>query len=321
MQIPQALYSSMRFVFLYADMYEFRKGWMYPETTTPYCLLRYIIEGDAVFHIDGIPLDVHAGEVVYISEGNTLKCYSDDDVFSFYSIRFVNTLRLNDNDFLSEFFSIPKVSKNVPDCVQEYFQALYLSASSSRIDKLFRIRGYLELIIAELVNHANRNEDPDSNGQDNQDSMSLQKILEREQISNKRSRDIKSDSRIQLVVSYIIANPTEKFNEDYLCRLACLSSSSLRRLFKLQTGKSPSHFAKELKMLAAARELLTTDFPIATLSTELGYEDPNYFSRAFKKVFGVSPMNYRSSARSEASEQTVSKNAINRQGQLADLHD
>lgn len=321
MHIPQALYSSMRFVFLYADKYEFPKGWMYPDTPTPYCMLRYIIEGRAVFEIDGEAIPVTSGEVVYISEGSRLKCYSDDTLFSFYSIRFINTLKLNNNDFLSEFFSMPKISKDVPKCIPQYFQELYESARSTRIDKLFRIRGFLELIIAELINLANPNVSTESKALENQDSMSFSKIMEREMISKKRSKDVRNDPRIQIAVNYIIANPTEKYNQDYLCRIACLSPSSLRRLFKLQTGKSPSDFAKELKMLAAARELLTTDIPIATLSTELGYEDPNYFSRAFKKIFGMSPKNYRTSARSDSTEHTINKNAVSRQGQLADIQE
>ena len=316
MHIPQELYSSMRFVFLYADYYEFRKGWIYPQTPTPYCLLRYITEGTAVFEIAGDEIPVHAGDIVYIPEGTHLKCYSDDVLISFYSIRFISTLRLKNTDFLLDFFSLPLVSHDVPEPVYMYFRELYKNARSSRIERLFLIRGYLELIIGALVTHASPQDKENGISNEDYESMSISSIMEREYISNSRSQGVVNDPRVQIAANYIIANPAARFNEPYLCKLAGLSQASLRRLFKKQTGKSPSEFAKELKMIAAARQLLTTSYPIATLSTELGFEDPNYFSRAFKKVFGVSPKHYRMTAHTSGIEHPISKNALDRKGQL-----
>lgn len=321
MSVPQALYSSMRFVFLYADYYEFRKGWVYPKATTPYCLIRYITEGNAIFEINNSVVTVHAGEVIYIPEGSLLTCYSEDELFSFYSIRFLNSIRLANHDVLRDFFSLPLVSPAVPDCIYHYFQNLYMSAFSHRIDKIFRIRGYLELIIAELVHLANPLDADGTNFSDSRDALSLSNLMEREYVSKQRSKEVINDPRIQIAVNYIIANPTFQFNEKYLCKLACLSQSSLRRLFKQQTGKSPREFAKELKMIAAARQLLTTDLPIATVSTELGFEDPNYFSRAFKKTFGVSPQKYRLRSHTVGNEQMMGGIALEREGQLKKSED
>ena len=53
MHIPQSLYSSMRLIFLYVDRYVFRRGWAYPESYVPYCMLRYILKGSAVFRVNG----------------------------------------------------------------------------------------------------------------------------------------------------------------------------------------------------------------------------------------------------------------------------
>ena len=39
MHIPPSLYASMRFNFLYADRYVFRRGWNYPDSYVPYCML------------------------------------------------------------------------------------------------------------------------------------------------------------------------------------------------------------------------------------------------------------------------------------------
>lgn len=300
MHIPSALYSSLRFIFLYVDKYEFKSGWVFPESVTPYCMLRYIIKGNAVFEINGTSYNIHKCQVVYIPEGSMLKCYSKAEEFSFISIRFVSTLQLRGNDFLQEFFAVPLVTDTNSGELENYFTIVYKTAYSHNPDKMFRIRGYLELIIADLValTHNGDMQEIDLSKAENENiAMSIENIYHREMQSKERLQKIKHDPRIQIVLNYLIAHPCESFDTKKLCGLSGLSSSSLRRLFKDFTGKSPSKFTKELKMLAAARKILISDEPISLISYELGYEDPNYFSRLFRSCFGLSPQKYRLTAR------------------------
>lgn len=73
MHIPPSLYSAMRFNFLYVDRYVFHKGWVYPETYVPYCMLRYILKGSAVFTINGVEYQVHENQVAYIPDSCMLE--------------------------------------------------------------------------------------------------------------------------------------------------------------------------------------------------------------------------------------------------------
>ncbi len=100
-----------------------------------------------------------------------------------------------------------------------------------------------------------------------------------------------------MVVDYLIANPSRPFDTKYFCEMTGLSDSSLRRLFKAHTGKTPFDFMKELRMVTAARRLLVTNKRVSTIAYELGYNDQNYFARVFKSVFGISPDRYRKEAR------------------------
>ena len=151
MHIPPSLYSAMRFNFLYVDRYVFHKGWVYPETYVPYCMLRYILKGSAVFTINGVEYQVHENQVAYIPDSCMLECHALGDDFEFISIRFTVTVRLNDNDFLAEFFHIPPVTENAEQAVLSYFQEVHCNATSRNSSRLFRIRGNLELILAWLV--------------------------------------------------------------------------------------------------------------------------------------------------------------------------
>ena len=99
-----------------------------------------------------------------------------------------------------------------------------------------------------------------------------------------------------MLVDYILNHPTERFSTETLCRITNLSPSTLRRLFKEHTGKSPGAFIQDLRLMIAARRLLVTDARISDIAYQVGFEDPNYFSRMFRKNFGVSPQAYRENA-------------------------
>lgn len=291
MHIPQSLYSSMRFNFLFADRYVFRRGWSYPNSYVPYCMLRYILKGKAEFIVNGKRYLVEENQVCYIPEGCRLECHALEDEFSFISIRFTTTVQLDGSDFLSEYFRIPLVTPQGDAEVLEYFQQVYLNATTQNTSKLFRIRGNLELILAWLVEHT-----PEALVEESaqpEADCSVEGLRRRENRTHASHRD----PRIQVVVDYLVSHPAEPFDSEFLARMADMSPSSLRRLFKEHTGKSPGAFVKDLRMTTAARRLLVTDQRISAIAYELGFDDPNYFARIFKSVFGVSPQEYRAASR------------------------
>lgn len=54
----------------------------------------------------------------------------------------------------------------------------------------------------------------------------------------------------------------------------------------------------------AASLLETTDYSMAEIAAIVGYEDPFYFSRLFRKIKGVSPRDYRNLVKDGAKEST-----------------
>ena len=295
--IPQSLYSAMRFNFLYVDKYTFHSGWFFPEDYIPYCLLRFITRGEAVFKINGEEIIVHKNEIAYIPEGAVMSCWALSDNIEFYSIRFCVTARLNDSDFLGEYFHIPTITKNAQESVLTYFQEIYQSATSQNPSRLFRIRGNLELILAYLTQRANAEGEAEAPSErDVPDAHSLEAIRRR----NAKTQNINRDPRIQVVVDYLTPHLNEPFTIQSLSEMAQVSQTSFRRLFKAHTGKSPSDYIRELRMTSAARMLLTSDREIAEIGYQVGFSDANYFSRTFWLVFGVSQHLYLSISRGQA---------------------
>lgn len=65
------------------------------------------------------------------------------------------------------------------------------------------------------------------------------------------------------------------------------------RKFKSQTGVTCSEYLGAIRLEAAAGMLKTGDCSVAAIAEKCGYKDANYFSRAFKKKYGVSPLKWQ----------------------------
>jgi AraC family transcriptional regulator len=72
-----------------------------------------------------------------------------------------------------------------------------------------------------------------------------------------------------------------------------LSHSRLRYLFKEQTGMSPTHYLKHLRMQEAKRLAENTFLNVKQIMNKLGMRDESHFVRDFKRIHGVTPSQYR----------------------------
>jgi AraC-like DNA-binding protein len=84
-----------------------------------------------------------------------------------------------------------------------------------------------------------------------------------------------------------------------LSQVAGLSVSKLYREIRLHYRKSPGSLVEEIRIRHASELLLHFDHKLQQVASMTGYADSFSFSRAFKRVMGVSPSNYRSKFRSE----------------------
>lgn len=87
------------------------------------------------------------------------------------------------------------------------------------------------------------------------------------------------------------------FREDIrIPRLAAMENLSHSRyitLFRQQMGVSPTAYLIGLRMERASEPLLNTDMCVKQIGILVGYEDPQFFSKLFKKHVGQSPTQYR----------------------------
>lgn len=107
---------------------------------------------------------------------------------------------------------------------------------------------------------------------------------------NKRTGRIVRNARA--IISEEIGQP---INVQMLAHRMKISPNYLSAVFKAETGVRLTEYITTVKMQEAARLIRETNKNIAEISTDLGYEGANYFSKLFKKQYGVNPSDYRES--------------------------
>ena len=101
-------------------------------------------------------------------------------------------------------------------------------------------------------------------------------------------------------VDDIISGINKHFSDPEFKIKPLLSSSSyaedyIRSIFKEQTGMTPNQMLSETRLNNARNIILysKTDIPISNIALDSGFDDLAYFSKAFKKRFGMSPTDYK----------------------------
>ena len=94
------------------------------------------------------------------------------------------------------------------------------------------------------------------------------------------------------VKAYIIENLKEELRVETIAKKFYLSSDYLTKIFKKETGVSISDFILEERMFLAKELIQAGQMSISRVSYECGYDNYSYFTKLFKKKYGVTPREY-----------------------------
>lgn len=101
------------------------------------------------------------------------------------------------------------------------------------------------------------------------------------------------DNRIKKSLNYVKKHINENIRIESLADIACISKDHFIRLFKKEIGMTPGQYISQKKIEKAQLLLVTGDMPIKEIAFSLSYDDHSYFNRLFRKITGVSPLEYR----------------------------
>jgi AraC family transcriptional regulator, arabinose operon regulatory protein len=98
---------------------------------------------------------------------------------------------------------------------------------------------------------------------------------------------------IQSALTHLALYPNRHWRVSELAKLSGLSEPHFFRRFRQATGSSPIDWLRRERINHARRRLLQSADPIQQIAEQVGYSDPFFFSRDFKRYTGVSPKDYR----------------------------
>jgi two-component system response regulator YesN len=108
--------------------------------------------------------------------------------------------------------------------------------------------------------------------------------------------DIKNLQVIQKAAEYMKANFIEKLTIDDISQAVYLSPCYLSKIFKQELGCTIMEFLTKIRIEEAKKLLKNPKYNIMQVANEIGFEDPSYFTKVFKRSEGVTPSQYKRKA-------------------------
>ncbi len=259
--------------------------WNYRNVCSPFTRIYYIISGEAAIITESGRTTLHAGNMYVVPAFTTHTCSCDKE-FEHYYIHLYNEAGpyiLEDWDFPTE------IQADMGDVATiERLAALCPGMELSHTDpKAYDNHNSLAKRI-ELNKRRDISVKIESRG--------LIYIMLAKFLKNATLKPYCRDERIRDVVRYIRSHLSSHLTIDNLAALIRLSKDHFIRLFRQEMGITPLNYINARRIEAAQLKLATEALSVKSIAYSLGYEDHAYFNRIFKKITGLTPLQYRRSA-------------------------
>lgn len=233
-------------------------NWCGSEVYTPFNKLYLMESGEGFLALDGETITMKPG-IAYLIPARTSYSYHCDDAMSKLYFHF-NLLRPDQYDVFQGINKIMQIP--IPDNFLQSMQEHYYS--ESLCDSML-VKEHLYHILNKFAN---------------QYSLAQEKLpVYSEYVAD--------------TINYILNNLSAGLRVDELTKRSPISKSYLEKLFHKEVGVSMGQYIDDQLMSKAQRLLDQTDESVAGISQILGFSDPYYFSRRFKKLCGTTPIRYR----------------------------
>lgn len=103
-----------------------------------------------------------------------------------------------------------------------------------------------------------------------------------------------SETALARAVQYVATHLDGEVDVDVLAKVAGLSRAHFSRSFAAMTGLAPAQYVLQERMKRAAKLLLANrETPVKEIAALSGIPDNNYFAKVFRRIYGISPTDFR----------------------------
>ena len=102
-----------------------------------------------------------------------------------------------------------------------------------------------------------------------------------------------ADGRMKAAIVSMHDDPAQRWTLQKLAERSGMSRSIFAQKFKATVGMAPMEYLTRWRMLLAGDKLTSADDSVSGVALSLGYESESAFSKAFRRVMGCSPRQYR----------------------------
>ena len=106
-------------------------------------------------------------------------------------------------------------------------------------------------------------------------------------------KEVNMDQRVVTVIALMKHDPRQALPLTRLAQSVNLSTTRLWYLFKAETGSSPGRYLRTIRMQDATILLADTFLSVKEIVARVGFTDESHFVKGFKRIYGVTPTQYR----------------------------
>jgi AraC-type DNA-binding domain-containing proteins len=246
----------------------------------------YLVSGNVEFCVDGEPVQLKAGQAVFIKSGQIHSGRMEPSArCEFYSIVFnLNILDSEDlgdsrdayiNPLISKRYSFPQHYSDSDDRYGRYVTSRLGAICLSFLEKgpayELEIVSLLYAIVARLAICG---------------KLELETTIPCDWDGYKKER-------FKSVLDFIHTNYKRRITVDDMARQVSLSTFHFSRFFKTISGKTPVEYLNEYRIDQATHLLLTSSDKIMDIAFECGFPNFSYFIKLFRKYKSCTPSDFR----------------------------
>jgi AraC-like DNA-binding protein len=245
-----------------------KEHYTYRKKGLPENFIFYCVDGHGWYEIEGQRYEVGPNEFFILPQNKEHAYGNDPDhPWSIYWIHF-------GGESLADF--------NELHAVQKHFKPFYIKSSGEIIAMFSRMYKALELgYSTDNLIFAN---------------LCLPHFLSLF-IYNSKHTTVSANEKLDVVDSailYMQEHINENISLQDLSSHYNYSASRFSSLFKQKTGYAPIDYFIQMKMQKASQQLDFSSSSVKDIALSMGFDDPYYFSKRFRKIIGLSPKQYRS---------------------------